>query len=85
MISYKDLSLVNGQVLWQQSYLRNRVLTTPAASNGAVVVADHEGYVHWLSQANSLTIGRVKVSDKPIIAGPVVIGNRLFVLSTSVK
>jgi outer membrane protein assembly factor BamB len=78
------INRLNGQLLWQQPYLQNRVLSAPVATdNSTIVIADHEGYLHWLNQTNGVTVGRVKASDKPILAKPEVIGNQVYVLATN--
>ena len=63
----------DGTPVWQQDRLARRGLTTPALDGDAVVVADFEGYVHWLDQQSGALIGRIKAgsvrfTDAPIAA-----------------
>jgi outer membrane protein assembly factor BamB len=51
----------SGSDLWKQSSLLRRSVTTPAVQGAYVVVADAEGYVHWLDSASGDIKGRVKV------------------------
>ena len=52
-----------GSDLWKQSALVRRGLTTPVVQGAYVVVADKEGYVHWLDSATGDIKGRAKVDD----------------------
>lgn len=47
-----------GATLWRQDNLTGREVSTPAIMDGTVVVADYDGYVHWLSQDNGGFIAR---------------------------
>lgn len=47
-----------GATLWRQDGLIGRELSTPVVQGKAVVVADYDGYVHWLSQDDGEIIAR---------------------------
>jgi len=47
-----------GATLWRQDRLRGREPSAPAVIDGAVVVADYDGYVHWLSVEDGEFIAR---------------------------
>ena len=51
----------SGSDLWKQSAFLRRSITTPVVHGSYIVVADAEGYVHWLDSANGDVKGRVKV------------------------
>lgn len=53
----------NGGTLWKQSALHGRSLSAPAVQGGAVVVADFEGYVHWLAREDGTLLARARVQD----------------------
>lgn len=53
----------NGGTLWKQGVLRGRSLSTPAVQGGAVVVADFEGYVHWLAREDGTLLARIRIED----------------------
>ncbi|MEE3279855.1 MAG: outer membrane protein assembly factor BamB [Pseudomonadota bacterium] len=50
-----------GQVVWQQAGLRNRVLSSPLAFGNYVVVADDQGYVHVIAQSDGRFVARRKI------------------------
>ncbi|HYB65964.1 MAG TPA: PQQ-binding-like beta-propeller repeat protein, partial [Steroidobacteraceae bacterium] len=69
-----------GAELWRQKALAHRGLTTPAAldEDNALVVADFQGYVHFLDKATGalaarVSSGKVRVSNTPQIAGNMVL------------
>ena len=48
--------------------------------NDTVVVADGEGYIHWLSQTDGNIVARTQaIKNKSILAAPVVIDNTVYV------
>jgi outer membrane protein assembly factor BamB len=76
----------NGQKLWQQDNLKYRKLTAPVVMGNTVIVADGEGYLHWLSQSDGSTIARVAVDrNTPVTAAPVITANQVYVLNTKGK
>lgn len=67
-----------GAELWRQDALLHRGLSAPAVSEGGVVVADFQGYVHWLDKATGALIARMpsggkRVSNPPVVAGGLVL------------
>ena len=64
---------------WSSSDYLNRSLSNPVSFKGNVVVGDFEGFVHVINPINGITIGRKKISRKPI---KTIIGrsNNLFVI-----
>jgi outer membrane protein assembly factor BamB len=72
-----------GHVQWKQSSLTNRKVTGPALVGNAVVVADGEGYLHFMSQIDGHFIARAVVrKNDPIIAEPIAYGNNIFIYTT---
>lgn len=47
-----------GATLWRQDNLEGRELSTPAVVGDSVVVADFDGYVHWLSRDDGQFVAR---------------------------
>ena len=47
-----------GATLWRQDKLMGRELSTPAVLGDTVVVADYDGYVHWLSSEDGQFLAR---------------------------
>lgn len=66
-----------GVETWRQSALLRRGLSAPAVIDGAVAVADFEGYVHWLDAATGELRARTKaggrVSAAPQVADGTVV------------
>jgi outer membrane protein assembly factor BamB len=69
-----------GAELWRQKALLHRGLTAPAALDAAnaLVVADFQGYVHFLDKASGALAartsdGKVRVSTTPVVAGNMVL------------
>lgn len=69
----------NGATIWKQDKLQARLLTLPVAMQEALVVADNQGYLHWLSQYDGHFIARILVDDSGIIVPPVVKGDRVYI------
>lgn len=72
----------NGNSLWQQNALQYRKLTAPAIYDNYVVVADYQGYVHWLAQDDGRQLARIKVTNKGIDAKLVVVGQTVYIYAT---
>jgi outer membrane protein assembly factor BamB len=73
---------MNGRVMWHQTQLANRMLSSPALMNDDVVVGDKEGHLYWLSQQDGKLLGDQLISKNVAInTTPVVLGNTVYVLS----
>lgn len=68
-----------GASVWKQEALHGRRLNGPTVFADAVVVADYEGYVHWLSREDGHFIARYRVDGAPVRAPAVVTDNTLLV------
>jgi len=73
----------SGSSFWKNADLRARKLTAPVAVGDYVVVADLEGYVHFLKRSSGAIAARIRVGSSPIVAAPVVSGNMVFISSSS--
>jgi outer membrane protein assembly factor BamB len=71
-----------GTVDWRQTQLVARNITGPANIANYVVVADQEGYVHWMNKQDGHFVARNNVNRYGIIATPVVNNEILYVLTT---
>ena len=49
-----------GVEVWRQKALMHRGLSGPAVAGDAIVVADFQGYVHWLDKSSGALMGRVR-------------------------
>ena len=72
------LNRANGAVIWRQPALAYRGLTAVGVGDDAVVVADFQGYLHFLDKHTGAFIarertGRLRVSNAPIVEGDEVV------------
>jgi len=51
-----------GATLWRQDNLIGREVSSPAIVEGAIVVADYDGYIHWLSLDDGQFIARASLN-----------------------
>lgn len=68
----KAVDQQSGSTVWQQDGLLNRKLTAPTRLGNYVVVADLQGYVHWISQVDGHIAARTFVKslvprDNPVV------------------
>ena len=75
------LDLATGASLWQQDKLHGRALTAPTVMGKYLVVADFEGYVHWLARDDGRFVARHRPSRAAVLARPLVDGDTLYVSS----
>ena len=73
----------SGSSFWKNTELRARKLTAPTSVSDYVVVADLEGYVHFLKRDNGALAARIRVGSSPIVAAPVVVGDTVFISSSA--
>lgn len=71
----------SGASLWKQEALKFRRLTAPVAFENTIVVADYEGYLHWLDPGSGKLLARSKADSDGVLAAPVRRGAQLLVLS----
>lgn len=72
-----------GAVAWRQEALRGRRPNAPLVYEDFVVVADYEGYVHWLSREDGRLLARYRAARDAIRAPAVVEQDTLFVAAIS--
>ena len=70
-----------GAEVWHQKALLHRGISAPAVSDDAVVVADFQGYVHWLDKSSGAIAARASTGKFRISNAPVVAGNILVVIN----
>lgn len=69
---------------WTNDEYLRRNLSNAVEFNGDIIVGDLEGYVHVINTLNGKTIGRKKISNKPIKFLSTR-GNQLFVLDSELR
>lgn len=57
------LNRFNGATLWRQDDLLRRSLTAPVLQGPYLVVADYDGYVHWLKREDGSIVARKRVNQ----------------------
>jgi len=72
------LDLSTGAAAWKNESLQYRRLSPPAFFAGYVVVADFEGYVHFLDPKDGALVARTRVGSDPVLAAPAVGNDRLY-------
>jgi len=72
------LDRFTGNSLWKQDKLQARAVTAPAILGDLVVVADLEGYLHWLDKDSGEFVARVQLSKNRIIAPPISVNGILY-------
>jgi outer membrane protein assembly factor BamB len=75
------LSRTNGQEVWRQDDLRLRDVTAASRFRETVVVADFEGYLHWLRVADGSFMARIRAASAHISAQPLVVGPMVVIQS----
>ncbi len=52
-----------GAAFWKQDVLHARKITAPAIVDDKLVVADLDGYLHWLDKSDGGLVGRIRTSE----------------------
>ena len=76
------LDRTGGTSLWKQDKLRLRNLSAPLALGQEVVLADIEGYVHFLSRDSGAFVGRIATDGSPVSTNPVPLPDGGFLIQT---
>jgi outer membrane protein assembly factor BamB len=74
------LDAETGAAAWKQEGLKYRHTSAVAVVGGSVVVGDYKGYLHFLSASTGEFIGRSRLGSDPVVAAPVVDGNRMYAM-----
>ena len=75
------LDRLTGIERWRQDELRLRGLTAATRYRETVVVADYQGYVHWLAGTDGSFAARRRAASSAIVAQPLAIGPIVYVQS----
>ena len=77
------LSRRDGTPVWSQDSLLRRSVTAPALVDGALVVGDFEGYLHWLDVSTGQLLARGKTGGGRMSNAPVAAGGLLLLETDS--
>ncbi len=61
-----------GSAFWKQDVLHARMITAPLVFDDKIVVADLDGYLHWLEKRDGKLVGRIRTSDKRNYVQPLI-------------
>lgn len=70
----------NGGELWVNKTIEYRGLSAPVIHGNYVLVADQEGYLHWLSQTDGEIVGRKKLGGQAFTDARA-LNNRVFLMN----
>ena len=73
----------DGTEVWRQDQLLRRGVTAPALAGDTLVVADFDGYLHWLDAASGDMLARAKSGCGRISNAPQAAGDLLLVQTDS--
>jgi outer membrane protein assembly factor BamB len=76
------LDRIGGSSVWKQDKLRLRNLSAPLALGREIVVADIQGYVHFLARDSGAFVGRVATDGSPVSTNPVLLPGGGFLIQT---
>lgn len=71
-----------GSAFWKQEALHARKITAPLLTGDKLVVADLEGYVHWLDKSDGTIRGRIRPTESRHIAQPLGWGDKIMVIDS---
>jgi outer membrane protein assembly factor BamB len=71
----------SGASLWKQDKLQSRYVTGATPVGEYLVVADLEGYLHWLARADGRFVARTRVGEDAVVVSPLAVGDMLYALN----
>ena len=75
----------DGSELWRNQKLKLRRLSTPVLTSTAVVVADYQGYMHWLDKSSGELVARMRIAKERVTNSPVAVDDTVIVLTDGGK
>lgn len=71
----------SGTELWSNTQLQYRQLTAPKLIGNYLVVADNEGYLHWLDRTNGKFVAQQLIDEDGITTAPLEINDGYIVIT----
>jgi outer membrane protein assembly factor BamB len=75
----------DGSELWRNQKMKLRGLSTPALTTTAVVVADYQGYLHWLDKTTGELVAREQLTKQRVTNAPAAFGDTVVVMTDGGK
>lgn len=75
----------DGAEMWRNDRLKLRGLSAPVETSTALVVADYQGYLHWLDKSTGALVARERVAKFRVSNQPVAMGDTVVVLDDAGK
>jgi outer membrane protein assembly factor BamB len=75
----------DGSELWRNQKLKLRRLSTPVLTSTAVVIADFQGYVHWLDKGTGELVARERIAKERVTNSPVAVDDTVVILTDGGK
>ncbi len=75
----------DGSEIWRNDRLRRRALSAPVETTTAVVVADYQGYLHWLDKETGTLVARERVAKFRVSNQPVALDDTVVILDDGGK
>lgn len=72
-------------VLWTQSDLLHRNLTSPVIFNGYLITGDTKGYLHWINVDNGRFVAQHQVDRSGFLSAPLVVDGKLVIQARNGK
>ncbi|MCR3755938.1 MAG: outer membrane protein assembly factor BamB [Sodalis sp. Psp] len=79
------VNIQDGIIVWCQSKLMHRNLTSPVLYNGYIVTGDSEGYLHWINTDDGQFVAQQKVDGSGLLSTPVIANSKLIVQAKNGK
>lgn len=73
----------DGTPVWTQDSLLRRSVTAPVLVGNTLVVADFDGYLHWLDPTNGQLLARGRAASSRMTNAPLAVGDLLLVQTDS--
>jgi len=71
----------DGSELWRNQKMKMRRLSAPVLTSTAVVVADFEGYLHWMDKTTGELVARERIAKERVSSPPVAVDDTVVVLT----
>jgi outer membrane protein assembly factor BamB len=71
----------DGSEVWRNEKIKRRALSAPVVLNSAIVIADYQGYVHFLDKNTGALVARTKVAKQRVSSAPAAFDNTVVVLT----